>query len=255
MKVDTTNTHDDFEPNKPKAVLNTSKAKGAKTNYHSYKLSMPDSKRSIKTGSVTHTSSKRKLNLTSKRSMQNTNTLSQSIAYTSGYSKLFNKQNPNINAMTTMQYDIDNAKENIKLIESLREKADKETDETKQLVLLNKENIVLRDELRTLNNGLTKFIELIKQYKIKKLGKPRYNNENYSVEYKLQSRDQEEKNYNTMIQNMNQEYVKLKKRFDMVGDPTYSFEIKRQIAAKKMEIKEVEEAKRQMMSEKFQRDK
>jgi len=254
MKVDVTNQDDDFETPNHKAVLNTSKAKENKANYHSYKLSMPQTKRNIKTGVESQASTNRGIN-TTKRSMKSMNKLSNSVAYASSYSKLYQKNSGNINAMTTIKADIDNAREKIEIVKDLREKASAESSEEKKLILLNKENIILRDELKTINNGLNKFIEVLKDFKIKKIGKPKYGNENYSTEYKLKSREEEEKICQQLIQNMSIEYNKLKKRLEKVGDPSYGYELRRQIAAKKKEIKELDDTNRQLRNEKFQREK
>jgi hypothetical protein len=84
ISVDTNPKHTDFETPKQKSVLNTSKAKGGKSNYNNYKMAKPGAIRDIKTGSNTHTSSKSGLHST-KRSMKGTNSLSHSIAYASNY--------------------------------------------------------------------------------------------------------------------------------------------------------------------------
>ena len=188
MSVDTSNKNNGFDPIKSSAVLNTTKAKNTKSNYNKYRLSMPRSKRSMKTGVYTHTSSKNGL-FSTNRSM-----------------KLMSTHTSNISAMTTMQVDIETARDTLTKVDRIREKAENENDEDAQLVLLNKENIMLRDELKNLNNGLSKFIEFIKKYKLRKQGKPRYGNENYTVDYKLRSRDNEEKNYKQIIYNLTQEY-------------------------------------------------
>lgn len=106
-----------------------------------------------------------------------------------------------------------------------------------------------------MNAGLTKFIDILKDYKIKKMGKPTYGNEKLPVEYKLRSRDAEELNYNKMVLNMSQEKSKLKARLDVVGDPTYTVELRRQIMEVKSKIRAVEEARRKLTQEKFQREK
>ena len=65
-----------------------------------------------------------------------------------------------------------------------------------KLIKYNKENIALRESLKQMNATLTKFIELLKDVKIKKMGKPKYGLENQPTEYKLRARGAEEKTLN-----------------------------------------------------------
>lgn len=58
-----------------------------------------------------------------------------------------------------------------------------------------------------------------------------------------------------MIQNMTSEYTKLKARLDVIGAPGYSIEVRRQINEKKDQIKRLEEERRKLTHEKFQREK
>lgn len=106
-----------------------------------------------------------------------------------------------------------------------------------------------------MNSGLTRFIEFMKDYKIRKLGKPKYGIENLPVEYKLRSRDAEEVNYQKMLQNMAMEHSQLKKRLEVVGDPSYSLELRRKNMEIKQQIRALEEERRRLANEKFQRDK
>lgn len=47
---------------------------------------------------------------------------------------------------------------------------DEYDDEKKQLELLNTENVILRKELKTMNENLNQFIDMIKDYRMKKIG-------------------------------------------------------------------------------------
>lgn len=182
---------------------------------------MPDAKRSHKSGLKTQSMTKRSAAYSSKPSSKKISTLSQSVAYNSSYSGVFAKPKLNMNPMTSIQVDIERAKENLNFARALRTKSEAENNEGSTLALLNKENIMLREELKAMNRGLTNFIEALKDFKLRKMGKAKYGNENYTVEQKLRTRDGEEKNYNQMIQNFQSEYTNLKKRLEKVGDPTY----------------------------------
>lgn len=101
-----------------------------------------------------------------------------------------------MNPMTVMEMDIDSAKQTVEKMKELRSQADQEHNEDKKLVMLNKENISLRESLKQMNFSLTKFIELLKHFKMKKMGKPKYGIENLPTDYKLRARGAEENTLN-----------------------------------------------------------
>lgn len=112
-----------------------------------------------------------------------------------------------MNPMTVMQMDIDSAKQTVDKWKELRSQSDQEHNEEKKLVMLNKENISLRESLKQMNSSLTKFIELLKHFKIKKMGKPKYGIENLSTDYKLRARGAEEKTLNVSSIFMTNTYI------------------------------------------------
>ena len=101
--------------------------------------------------------------------------------------------------MTLMEMDIESARMTIDKMKELRAQADEQHNEEKKLIMLNKENIALRESLKQMNSSLTKFIELLKHFKIKKLGKPKYGIEDLSTDYKLRARGAEEKTLNVIF--------------------------------------------------------
>lgn len=72
-----------------------------------------------------------------------------------------------MNPMTEMAMNIDNGKQVLSRTKALREKADQLGDSEEALEVLNKENILLNGTLKKMNATLTRFIELIRDLKIK----------------------------------------------------------------------------------------
>jgi len=154
-----------------------------------------------------------------------------------------------------MKLDLENASKAIDSHKELREKANAANDEDEKVEIMNEENLLLRSTLKQMNTSLTSFIELLKDYKIRKLAKPKYGNENLPTEYKLRSRDAEDVNYQKMIDNMKKEHSKLKGRLDIVGEPSYSIGLRKKVMEKKSEIRALEELRSKLKAAKFQREK
>ena len=58
-----------------------------------------------------------------------------------------------------------------------------------------------------------------------------------------------------MLQNMQKEHAKVKSRLDVVGDPGYSLEVRKQINDIKSEIRSLEKEKSKLTGDKFAREK
>ena len=132
-----------------------------------------------------------------------------------------------------MKMDIDMAKETLKETKKLREKSEKMSDEWDQLIILNQESNLLKDTLKILNAGLTRYIEAMKDYKRKKEGKRKYGIEDLPEEYLLKVGIAEDEACQKLISNLTNEYQKLKHRLQVVGDLTYSINLRKQIMEKK----------------------
>jgi cell division protein FtsB len=72
--------------------------------------------------------------------------------------------------MRQLEKSISDAKNQIEQTEILREQSNAAHKEIEQLDYLNSENLILRKELKNLNDNLNKFIDVIKDYKLKKVG-------------------------------------------------------------------------------------
>ena len=92
-------------------------------------------------GAVSNTSRPSKHRNKINRSMISTeNDIGQ---FTSMNMKKYLKQKEKMNPMAAIEKDIENARMKLKYVDAIREKADNTDDEHTQLVLLNKENIIL----------------------------------------------------------------------------------------------------------------
>lgn len=69
------------------------------------------------------------------------------------------------NPLASFEMDIKSAKNKAKLAKKLREKAGEQKDQQSELVILCKENNLLREELKSMNRNLNKFIDFIKDLK------------------------------------------------------------------------------------------
>ena len=243
MSVNIGSGVEDFDTDKGK-VHNTS-THASKSSYHSYKL-MSSSKG--KGRKMKPSTGKKNFNSTvrsTKKSFMN-----NSVAYSTGKLGILNTVNP----MTSIKMDIEDAKNVLKKAATIREKSNTASDYD-QLVLLTRENNSLKNTMKQMNHGLTRFVEALKDYQMKKLKKPKYGIENLSVEYKLKSRDAESLNYNKILANLTHEHAKVKKRLDVVGDPGYAFEVRKNITDIKQKIHDLEEEKSKLTNAKFNREK
>jgi len=140
---------------------------------------------------------------------------------TSNVKKYLNNK-AKVNPMTAIENDVNDVKRILEKARALRGQSDGANDETSRLVFLNKENLILREELKIMNNNLNKFIDVLKEHKGKKSIKQKFESKLNTKEDKLKAKVAEKKNYQQMIENMTLEYDKLKKRLDVVGNPNYS---------------------------------
>ena len=86
------------------------------------------------------------------------------------------KRQVKLNPLAEIEADIVKAKESLSKVKKIRSQSENLSDTQKRLILLNKENIHLRNELKGMNNNLNKFIDLMKELKNKKKSKTkRYN--------------------------------------------------------------------------------
>jgi len=131
-----------------------------------------------------------------------------------------------------MKTDIDQARATIKYVRELRESVNTVDDEYDKIILLSQESHILKDTLKNMNAGLSRYIEIMKDYRMKKMGRRKYGNENLSVHYKLKSKEAEKVNYEKMIMALTQEYEKLKERLEIVGDPSYTLKLREEIRKK-----------------------
>lgn len=132
-----------------------------------------------------------------------------------------------------MKSEIEMAREAIKNAAEIRQEWDMANDEYDQMVILMNESSVLKGTLKNLNIALSGYIEQMKDYKIKKMGRKKYGLENLTVDYKLQVLEAEKSNYDKLITNLTRQQQKMKQRLATVTDVTYSIELKRKIAEKK----------------------
>jgi hypothetical protein len=241
MSVNISVGEEDFN-NSLGGARNTSTHHASKSSYQNHKL-MSNNKNQRR---------KMKPSTGNKSSIRSTrkNFLNSSVAYSTG--KL---SSPNsINPMTTIKMDIESSKIVLRKAAILREKSDT-ANEDEQLVLLTRENTSLKNMMIHMNHGLTRFVEALKDYQIRKLGKHKYGNENQSVDYKLRTRDAESMNYNKMLTNLNSEKNKLRKRLDVVGDHSYAIKLRKDIIEIKQKNQALKEEKRELTNKKFNREK
>ena len=78
-----------------------------------------------------------------------------------------------------------------------------------------------------MNSSLTNFLEVLKEFKIRKLAKPKYGTENQPLEQKLKSRGAEGENYAKILNNLNMDHKRLKNRLEKVGNPNYTIELRK----------------------------
>jgi hypothetical protein len=241
MSVNISVGEEDFN-NSLGGARNTSTHHASKSSYQNHKL-MSNNKNQRR---------KMKPSTGNKSSIRSTrkNFLNSSVAYSTG--KL---SSPNsINPMTTIKMDIESSKIVLRKAAILREKSDT-ANEDEQLVLLTRENTSLKNMMIHMIHGLTRFVEALKDYQIRKLGKHKYGNENQSVDYKLRTRDAESMNYNKMLTNLNSEKNKLRKRLDVVGDHSYAIKLRKDIIEIKQKNQALKEEKRELTNKKFNREK
>ena len=132
-------------------------------------------------------------------------------------------QKSKMNPLAAIEKGIDGAKYKLEKSEKYRLQSNEAGDETMQLVLLNKENLTLRDELRLMNDDLNKFIDILKEYKNLKTTRQKFIlPKQTSKDSKMKAKGAEKKNYQQIMVNMKEEHKHLKKRLNVVGDPTYA---------------------------------
>ena len=122
------------------------------------------------------------------------------------------KRQIKLNPLAEIEEDLLKAKEALKRVKKTRSQSESADDTQKRLILLNRENILLRDELKGMNNNLNKFIDLMKEIKNKKKVKTkRYNRSVWmSKEEKLKAKGAEKLNYTHMTENMTKEHKRVK---------------------------------------------
>lgn len=128
----------------------------------------------------------------------------------------------------------------------LRENLGEDLDEVQKFDLLNKENKVLRTSLRDVNDYLTKFLEMLKDNKLRKMHSMGYK---YGSHGKLKKtkdelvkyRDQEAVNYSKMLKNMEEEHTRVKQRVFQVQDHKYVINLRAQVKESQKIIKELKD--------------
>jgi hypothetical protein len=108
-----------------------------------------------------------------------------------------------------------------------------------------KENAIFRKGLRELNDFLSQFIDFIKESKLKRMYGMSYKygkNGKYkqNEEEKAHIRQAEIKNYEHMLSNLNEEFVKYSNRLAQVTDPKYVLEIRQEVATSKDQIAQLQ---------------
>ena len=129
--------------------------------------------------------------------------------------------------------------------EKLRTKANNTHNEETRYKHLLKENAIFRKGLRELNDFLSQFIDFIKESKLKRMYGMSYKygkNGKYkqNEEEKAHIRQAEIKNYEHMLSNLNEEFVKYSNRLAQVTDPKYVLEIRQEVATSKDQIAQLQ---------------
>ena len=78
------------------------------------------------------------------------------------------KRKIKLNPLAEIEADLFKAKGELARVRKTRAISESTEDEQKRLIILNKENILLRNELKDMNNNLNKFIDLMKDLKNQK---------------------------------------------------------------------------------------
>ncbi|CAI2362053.1 unnamed protein product [Moneuplotes crassus] len=144
----------------------------------------------------------------------------------------------------------------VKKCEKLRQAAEDEYDGSQKLRLLNRENKILHNNVKKVNEYLSTFLVHVKEYKEKthssmsfkygsqgKLKKTR--------DQKLKFQDQENHNYSKMLKNLSEEHQKTKNRVFQVQDPRYILNLKREVRETKEKIKEMTAQNLNLKTEEF----
>jgi hypothetical protein len=128
-----------------------------------------------------------------------------------------------MNPLIAIETDIKEARYTIQKSQRCRQQSDEVGDDQLQLVLLNKENIILRDELKAMNNNLNSFIDVLKDYKNLKTTRQKFMKpDNSTKEVRMRAKGAEKKTYQQIMTNMKEEHKRVKKRLEVVGDPSYA---------------------------------
>ena len=95
---------------------------------------------------------------------------------------------------------------------------DEYDDEKKQLELLNTENVILRKELKTMNENLNQFIDMIKDYRMKKIGS---NKARFEKKIDLEGKQKVD---NQEFENQKKQYNNLQSHLDRLNQQMKAFE-------------------------------
>lgn len=122
------------------------------------------------------------------------------------------KRKIKLNPLAEVEADISKAKTVLQKVQNTRSKSEQASGEQQKLVLLNKENILLRNELKEMNNNLNKFIDIIKEIKTRRTEKTKRYNRSVcmSKEDKLKFKGAEKQNYSHMTENMKKEHSRVR---------------------------------------------
>lgn len=144
-----------------------------------------------------------------------------------------------------LSFNIDKVQVYFKQCQKLRSKANNSHDDEERYKCLLKENAVFRKGLRELNDFLSQFIDFIKESKLKRMYGMSYKygkNGKYkkNEEEKAHIRQAEVKNYEHMLGNLNEEFVKYSNRLAQVTDPKYVLELRQEVATSKDQITQLQ---------------
>ena len=136
------------------------------------------------------------------------------------------------------------ARKKVDRLERLKEKRAEIEDEEEQRNALLQENTLMRKELKTLNDGLSQLIELMRDLKLKKKER-----REVPVEDRKKAREEELKNSEKISKNLLFEHNKLSQRIEQIENPMYANELRQQIRDTEEEIRKMQLAKNGLAKE------
>ncbi|CAI2360898.1 unnamed protein product [Moneuplotes crassus] len=129
-----------------------------------------------------------------------------------------------------------------------------------KLKLLNKENKVLRTNVKKLNEYLSSFLTHVKEFKQKTHSSMSYKYGSHGKlkknrDEKLKAQDQETQNYSKMLKNLREEHLKTKNRVFQVQDPRYILNLKKEVKKTKEKIREMTSENTNLKAQEFSTNK